>query len=150
MRKNEFDHLIRYEPGTGNFIWLDSRNGRVEPGSVAGRLRPDGYVSVFLCGKEYLAHRLAWFFFYGEWPKQMKDHINRVRSDNRIDNLREATPLQNQYNRNAAGVTNFKGRKKPFASRICVSGKSIFLGYFKTHSEASAAYQKAKKVYHSF
>lgn len=148
--KAEFEKVIRYEPGTGKFIWLDGRRGRVIPGAEAGSLRPTGYITICLFGRDYLAHRLAWFFVHGAWPKEMIDHINGVRTDNRIENLREATAQQNQYNRNASGVTNFPGRKKPYASRICVDRKVIFLGYFKTEKEARNAYQQAKAVYHRF
>jgi hypothetical protein len=51
----------------------------------------------------YYAHRLAWLWWFGEWPEGGLDHINRIRNDNRIDNLREATRSENQRNRRKEG-----------------------------------------------
>lgn len=89
--------ILRYEPDTGLFIRRVTL-GRQLRGSVAGRKIRRGYIKILVEGKSYLAHRLAWFYTYGVWPVNMVDHINRVRDDNRLCNLREATAAENRAN----------------------------------------------------
>lgn len=86
-------------------------------GLEAGSLAKNGYVSININGTMYLAHRLAWFHYYGEWPADQLDHKNRVRSDNRIGNLRPANNRSNHENRTNnksghAGVIWDKARQK--------------------------------------
>jgi hypothetical protein len=57
-----------------------------------------GYLRITVLGKSYYAHRLAWFYMNGEWPDQI-DHINGIKSDNRIENLRNVTVQQNNQNK---------------------------------------------------
>ena len=72
--------FLEYNPLTGEFKWRPSNNG---------------YVSIRIQGKAYLAHRLAWLITYGKMPKKDIDHIDRNRQNNRIDNLREVTASEN-------------------------------------------------------
>jgi len=90
----------------------------------------------------------------GRWPSLI-DHINGDRSDNRWENLREATPLQNQFNRkaNSASTTGLKGvcfhkKNNTYQARIVIDGKIKSLGYFKSKEMAAAAYQREAKVLH--
>ena len=106
--------------------------------------------------KAYLkAHRLAWFFVYGEWPQKQIDHINGNKSDNRISNLRLATASQNLSNKgitksNTSGYkgVSFNRTKKKWMASIKVNKKSINLGYFLTPEEASEAYKAAAIKHH--
>lgn len=82
----------RYCPVCG---WFFSR----ETGRPAKTVTSEGYVRVSFQGRQHRAHRLAWLYVHGEWPAGMIDHINRSSDDNRIANLREATPAENQRNR---------------------------------------------------
>jgi hypothetical protein len=89
---------LDYNPETGEFRWKVPRNG-VIVGAKAGTDCHDGYISIRIFGKRYMAHRLAWLHHYGEWPIGGLDHINGQRWDNRIVNLRLATPKQSAANR---------------------------------------------------
>lgn len=140
--------LLSYEPETGVFRWL-SPKGRCPAGGVAGSPMGEGYLYVKIDGAKYYAHRLAWLYVHGQWPEHQIDHGNRVRADNRIANLRDATPKENMANRAARrlsprwlppGVAEINGR---FKARITRGGKSKRLGSFGTAEEAWAAYCSA-------
>ncbi len=98
QRLNELKKRIRYCSETGNFYHINPRIG-IKKGSIAGYQRPnDSYIQIRMEGKSYLAHRLAWLFHYGKYPKGEIDHINRVRNDNRILNLRDVSHFDNMQN----------------------------------------------------
>lgn len=146
---------LDYNPETGIFKWKDSKTTPRNRGKVAGWVNSDGYVCIEIDYKEYKAHRLAWLYIYGKWPKGQTDHENLIRSDNRIKNLREATQSQNQINmglpkRNTSG---FKGAfwikdHQKWSARIHMDGKQRHLGYFNSAEEAHAAYMKAARARH--
>ena len=92
----------------GVFVWKKFTNGRVSVGSQAGSIIKKRYAMIHINGKCYLSHRLAWFYVHGKWPKGWIDHINHDRLDNRIENLRDATPSQSACNRRGD-----KGRSLP-------------------------------------
>lgn len=76
-----------------------------------------GYIRLMFNCKMYAAHRLAWYFVYGRWPINQIDHINGIRNDNRIENLREAFQTENQWNArirvdNSSGVKNVTWHKR--------------------------------------
>lgn len=74
---------LDYNQNTGVFIRRISLCNRVKIGDVAGNTNLQGYVAIRVLGKLYKAHRLAWLYVYGEFPRDI-DHINGVKSDNRI------------------------------------------------------------------
>lgn len=92
--------LVHYDPDFGEFRSLVTR-GKWPRGRVLRNLSVLGYARVYVDGRLYLAHRLAWFYVHGEWPPRgfEIDHINRVRHDNRISNLRVVTRSVNLRNR---------------------------------------------------
>src|SRR5690349_15052213 len=92
--------ILHYDPETGVFIWYTSR-GHCKAGNVAGSLNL-GYILIGICNFKYQAHRLAWLYMTGEWPTFEIDHKNGVSSDNRWENLREATRIINGQNRRKA------------------------------------------------
>lgn len=107
-----------------------------------------------ISGKEYLEHRLAWFYMTGVWPAQV-DHKNTVKSDNRFTNLRGATTSQNNRNRvkprrNKSGQKGVTERKRSgnWEANITVQGKDIYLGKFPTLEKAADAYNAAALKYH--
>lgn len=112
-----------------------------------------GYLATHIGDKYILAHRLAWFLATGVWPKVEIDHVNRLRSDNRWVNLREATKAQNAQNR-VVHKNNFLGvrgiRKRPdgfYEPRLMHRGRAVYLGVFRTLEEAIDARKMAEKEY---
>lgn len=111
-----------YDPDTGIITRDDRRNSN-------GCHNADGYLQLKIKKVKYLAHRLAWFLYYDEWPESEMDHINRNRTDNRICNLRvvdRRTNVMNSYvppnpKTGVRGVyfdTCTKGLKKKFTTRL--------------------------------
>jgi hypothetical protein len=144
--------LLIYEPETGVFTWRESR-GRVAAGDVAGGLARNGYWEIYVGGRRYRAHRLAWLITHGEWPEPTVDHINGVKTDNRIANLRQATVTQNHANqslrRNSqSGIrgVHYSARDGRWVAKITANGRTSFLGQFKTKDEAAAAYATASRI----
>lgn len=103
--------LLSYNPDTGIFIWKIRTAIRTKVGGVAGTKHSRGYWAMVIDSKDYLAHRLAWFYVYGVWPPEQIDHANGDRLDNRICNLRLASPRQNSTNteRISRNTTGFIG-----------------------------------------
>ena len=155
ITQERLKELLHYNPETGVFTrnWTMGRKARV--GSIAGSVRKDGYRQIQINKIKYLSHRLAWLYMTGSWPKEDIDHINRVKDDNRWENLREASPSQNQANRkininNSSGLKGVQYRKdntkNPWQASIECNGKSIYLGYFRTPEEAYLSYCLAALV----
>lgn len=122
-------------------------------GKVIKRKKADGYIScqIHIDKKkhELYAHRLAWFIHYGELPVNQLDHIDGDKSNNKINNLRDVTAQQNQWNRTTAKGFYWNKERKKFASYINLNGKMITLGLFTTETEARNAYLEGKKKYHT-
>ena len=139
------DKLI-YNPENGLFTWKVSC-GRKRTGDRAGCPSGNGYIAIKIDGKRYLAHRLAWLYMTGEWPKDQIDHRNRSRGDNRWNNLREATASQNQANSKRRGllkgVTRYRNK---WMAQIKINQKTHFLGNFDSIDKAHAAYVVAAAV----
>lgn len=122
--------------------------------AIAGQCFNDAN-SINVYGTSIRPARLAWLLFHGDWPPNgyYVDHINGIKADNRMLNLRLATPTQNQQNKAgsggyAKGVTWRDRKSKPWQAKIRVDGARIHLGSFATHDEAAEAYRKACLEYH--
>ena len=146
--------ILDYCPVTGIFRWKVKRCGRAMPGQITGALNSDGYKQIFLGGKHYKCHRLAWFYMTGEWPKNQIDHIDGNRGNNAFSNLREATNSQNQMNRSMAannksgvkGVCWYKSTQK-WRAKIKFQGKET-IRYFQTIEEASQWLDSMRNILH--
>lgn len=130
---------LRYDPLTGIII-------RSNTGMPAG-FNDNGYLSLKVKNKKYLAHRIAWLFVYGEFPSGPIDHIDCNRKNNAIRNLRVGSDGINQQNSNKfVGVTRSRGR---FKAQISIKGKSKTIGIFDTFDDARSAYLSAKALLHA-
>lgn len=148
--------VCHYDPETGIFT-NRVRRGRVLAGEPTGGTHTvKGYGEIQIDNRRYATHRLAWFYVNRSWPKGEIDHINGVRNDNRIVNLRDVTTTVNRENirgptkRNGhgwLGVSLYKPTGR-WTACICVNYRSKRLGYFATPAEASAAYIAAKRRLH--
>lgn len=142
----------------GCFVWKVNLRGRfARIGRVAGTKRPDGYISISLDQNRYLAHRLVWLWHSGVMPDAEIDHINGIKHDNRIENIRQATRIENLQNirKSKSKHTGLLGasysmRDKSYSASIRHNGVKIHLGSFATAMDAHNAYLKAKKSLHPF
>lgn len=157
VTQRRLKELFSYDPHTGKFTRLVRVCSKVLVGDTPGYKEADGYLRFNVDGTRYTAHRLAWLFTYGAWPSKEIDHINGIRDDNRIANLRECSREENHQNR-SVGTRNKSGvlgafwntYHKKWESAIVCGGKKTFLGYHDTVESAMAAYQTAKKIIHTF
>lgn len=153
----QLKECLTYDEEFGCFYWRHNRGRRVKAGDVAGCLHHKGYVVITIGKKQYQAHRLAWLYVHGKYPEAQIDHINNVRSDNRISNLRQATQAQNCQNlRKSRGSSGFLGvsfdstRGNRWNASIKLDGKKYHLGWFKTAEQAHQAYLYAKRNLHPY
>ena len=154
ITQDRLKELLHYDPETGAFTWKDDRKGRVKKGAEAGRIAANGYVRITIDIEEYYAHRLAWICQFGHFPDCQIDHINHVRHDNRIENLRSCTHQENHRNmpitkRNTSGIVGVGWNKKlsKWQSLIMADGKNIHLGYYQNIGSAKAARKLAEYMY---
>jgi hypothetical protein len=155
--------LLSYAPETGVLTWSARRpevfdGGSKSPehlcaiwnakyaGTLADTQDGQGYVRLSIFEIKIRAHRAAWAIYYGDWPSNFIDHINGVRSDNRINNLRDVPRALNQRNMKLAknntsgtvGVTWNKALEK-WEAKIQVNGKTKYFGVFSNKDDAIAA-----------
>lgn len=134
-----------YDAGLGCLRWKVDAGSRARAGSVAGCVGGNGYRQVQYKGVLYTAHRIIWLLVTGKHPVNEIDHRDTVRSNNRFENLREATHAQNQCN-TAPWGTHLKGvvkHRHKFEARIRINGSLTYLGLFATEQEAHEAYKAA-------
>lgn len=132
---------LQYNPETGLIIWVSKPSTRVAIGNIAGNIDKDGYIIIRFKNKAYKAHRLAWYLHYGEWPKNVIDHINGIKNDNRINNLRDVTNQQNQLNKkiHREKTVKYYHYNKPTNSYYVmkrINSKMTYFGCFKTEELA--------------
>lgn len=150
--------LLSYDSDCGVLTWRIDRGGKAKAGSVAGSVDGKGYGQVKIDGLCLRAHRVAWCLFYGAWPAAEIDHINGIRNDNRIINLRETTSAQNKQNIRGAHRDNKSGhlgvcyrhKRNLWTAQIKAEGRIRHLGFFSTPEAASEAYLSAKARLHPF
>ena len=147
----ELKTLLVYNQETGELTWSNTPPRFRRPGSIAGRTLQDGYRQIMVKKSAYQAHRLAWAIFYGDWPRNQIDHINGVRDDNRISNLRDVTSRNNQCNRIEHRNGRLVGAKPEprcnnrWRASIKVDGHDKFLGLYNSEDEAHKVYIEYKR-----
>ena len=147
----------RFDYKDGQLIYKEPAcKNKIKAGDVVGGFGRDGYSRVMINYKRYPLHRLIWIYHNGDIPDGIKiDHINRLREDNCIDNLRLATRSQNQHNRSKSknNSSGFKGvywdkKLKNWRATIGRNNKRQHLGNFSTPELASEAYKAAADRLH--
>ncbi|NML61835.1 HNH endonuclease [Massilia sp. RP-1-19] len=146
--------LFIYDEATGFFIWRKTCGARAKAGAIAGHKSSREYIQMRLDGRNYKGHRLAWLYVHGEWPSDQIDHINGVKSDNRIANLRDVSCNINHQNlrqacvRSSTGLLGVIPDKNRWRARIDANKKTYRLGSFNSPELAHAAYIEAKRRLH--
>ncbi len=133
---------LRYEKG--NLIWKIKRGNKAYKNTVAGSIKPNGYILIKYKGQTLRAHRIVWYFHHNIWSKNQIDHINGIKHDNRIENLREVNNRENQSNRKTHRNGKLIGASKrgqKWISTIGLNKKQIYLGTFETELAAHLAYK---------
>lgn len=159
--------IFHYDPETGEIKYrarslsLFDGNERIRnawnsrcSGKIAGNICTKGYRFVHIFRERHKAHRIAWLYVHGKYPEHQIDHINGIRSDNRIVNLRAVTNADNAKNmsrnkRNKSGVTGvfWSSPRGRWMASICYNYKDEFLGSYKDFFEAVCARKSAANKY---
>jgi hypothetical protein len=137
LNSERLKNLLSYDQDTGVFTWLVNRSKLAKAGYEAGtKKHHTGYKYITIDGKQYNASRLAFLYMTGSFPINEMDHKNRVRDDNRWDNLRESDRLANIINQgmlknNTSGIKGVSFDKYCNKYRAFINiGKRKFLGRF--------------------
>lgn len=153
-----WSEYFRYEPETGKLYWRISPSRSVKSGGEAGRIS-DGYIRLRFKGREYFAHRVIWAILHPEdhiSDGEEIDHIDHNRTNNRPENLRKVSGIDNRRNktkdhRNTSGITGvgWHAYHKKWQAKISVDGVRVYLGLFLNLEDAVAA-RKAAEIKYGF
>lgn len=119
--------------------WSRDRGRKIKAGQQIWGYDSDGYLRAKLAGKQYKAHRLAWYLYYGVWPTYEIDHINRLRDDNRIKNLRDVPRRVN--GQNVEGFCGVARKYNGWQVQTVIDGKHIYIGFHKSKEGALDIYR---------
>lgn len=151
---SEAMELFKYNPDTGELFWNKTVNSRAKKGKAIDNISENGYIQFQYLGKKYYAHRIIYFICNGTYPKEFVDHIDGNRSNNKRDNLRAVSKLENHKNMkkpktNTSGVigVTWCKRDSKWMSQIKVEQKAINLGRFAEFSDAVNARKNAEILY---
>tara|TARA_R110000868_G_scaffold212233_1_gene462209 strand:- start:7 stop:516 length:510 start_codon:yes stop_codon:yes gene_type:complete len=155
LTQEKLKTLLSYDPDTGILTWRKKFCRSIKVGSQVGTPTSEGYVAFQIGGKKFYAHRAIWFFVHGVWPPEEIDHINHVRNDNRLCNLRLANRLENSHNtqKHEKNFSGHKGvvwhiRNKKWQVQMRFKGKAYYVGQFINLEEAiQARFQTETKLY---
>ncbi len=155
ITQERLKQILNYEPDSGVFTWKIVRPLSLI-GEIAGHTsKQTGYRLIGVDGYLFLAHRLAWLYMHGEFPRASIDHADRNRTNNSINNLREATKSQNAFNSpsRSTSKSGFKGvswcsKTMKWRATATINGKQKSLGRHKELSNAVSAYNKFAEENH--
>lgn len=167
------NQLLRYDAETGKLFWLqrssemfkgevqtpehcaDRWNSRCAGQEALSSITARGYRAGKIFGRMFYAHRVIWAMQTGEWPSALIDHKDTDRSNNRWDNLRQATPSQNQHNKrltsaNSSGIKGVSRHKRSgkWQANISLHGKQKHLGVFDSIEQAEHRVNAARCALH--
>jgi len=153
ISQKKLKSILHYNPDTGVFTWLVNKGLRVVIGSMAGCSKPDGYRTIGIDSRGYMAHRLAFLYMNGKFPEYDVDHINGIRSDNRWENLRRSTRAENLRNRkipntNKSGAIGVSRHTINAAWRasVCINGKQVHTSFSDSkYGSKEKSFAEAKK-----
>lgn len=152
ITQKEVKELFYYE--NGELYWRVSRTNRVKVGQRVGSKTMNKYACATVNNKPYKVHRLIFLYHHGWMPKEI-DHINNLKHDNRIENLRPVTKTQNQYNAklrrdNISGIKNVSwySQTKKWKVQIKINGKKKHLAYTDDLEFAELIAEEARNKYH--
>lgn len=152
---SNFNEVFHYDPGTGELRWKADTGFKRMKGKVAGKSDPKGYLVVGCFKKDHRVHRIIWEMVNGQIPDGMQvDHINGIRNDNRISNLRLVSHQDNQRNMaiprsNSSGIigVGWDKRTGKWRAKIMVNRKTVCLGRYTDIEEAAIARKRAESFY---
>lgn len=150
MNQSKLKQLFDYNED-GYLVWKINASTRARLGDLAGCINPStGYWQVVYNGKKFYNHRLIWVWNYGTEPPKYIDHVDGVRDNNKINNLRASSVSQNRHNsvKRKTGLSVYKGVTlvpsfNKWKARITIKGKQVLLGYFDSEIQAANAYNEA-------
>ena len=146
--------FFNYDPDTGRITWRVRSGKKVKIGDVAGSINGEGYMQIRFKGKGHYAHRVIWLLVTGKWPENDIDHINGIRDDNRLSNIRAATRGENNQNMKPYSNTGISGitleKNGRYKARLHLDGKYVLNTTRKTFEDAVSAVAEAKRKYHTF
>lgn len=142
MTKEKLSSLFLYKDGT--LFWKIKPCKNISAGTAAGTKDKDGYLTIRYMGKHYKAHHVVYAMHTGIYPKYI-DHIDRNRSNNRIENLRETTHAENMlnkgvYSNNVSGIKYIRWYRQ--TNKWLVRVNKTYIGYFNELSDAESALKK--------
>lgn len=145
ITKKYIQNIFTYKNGSlYNKIPLQGRTVNKK----VGKNHISGYRTLLINNRIYSEHRIIWIYHFGNIPKGLEiDHINRIKDDNRIENLRLVTHQENTFNKISNGYY-WNLSKQKWHACIRINNKLITLGFFNKEEEARSAYLEAKKKYH--
>jgi hypothetical protein len=153
ITQERLKELFDYHP-SGKLVWRVSGGGKAPVGSSPVNINQEGYKRLQADGRQYKAHRLVFLWHHGYLPPEV-DHINCIRSDNRIENLRAADNKSNTknalvYKNNTSGIKGVSWKKKSgkWYAYINSDGKRRHLGYFENLLDAAARVISTRKQLH--
>jgi hypothetical protein len=152
ISQSKLKEILDYDRETGIFRNRISRGSRAKKGCAAGWVDRHGYRKIVHKGKIYCAHRLAWLYEFGIIPDRPIDHINHIRDDNRISNIRLVSPQGNSRNKSMAS-NNISGKTGVFyhkrdcrwLAKISINGQQVELGRYKCKENAVSVRVAAEK-----